>query len=112
MLSDYRRIFSPAGRLLFSTAGFLSRLPHSMIGVGIVTVLSQLGGEYWLAGSVSVTQAFAAAAIGPQICRLVDRHGRRRVVLTATAVRVAAPCALLVCARYAAPDWTLYVAAL
>lgn len=111
MLSDYRRIFSPTGSLLFSTAGFVSRLPQSMIGVGIVTMLSQLGGEYRLAGSVSATQALAAAAIGPQISRLVDRHGQRRVVLPATAVTVAAICALLLCARYAAPDWTLYVAA-
>ncbi|MDX3451795.1 MFS transporter [Streptomyces sp. ME02-8801-2C] len=111
MLSDYRRTFSPAGSLLFSTAGFIARLPLSMIGVGIVTMLSQLGGEYWLAGSVSATQAIAAAAIGPQISRLVDRHGQRRVVLPATAVTVAAICALTLCARYAAPDWTLYVAA-
>ncbi|MDX2693365.1 MFS transporter [Streptomyces ipomoeae] len=111
MLSDYRRIFSPAGSLLFSAAGFIARLPQSMIGVGIVTMLSRLGGEYRLAGSVSATQALAAAAIGPQISRLVDRLGQRRVVLPATAVTVAAICALLLCARYAAPDWTLYVAA-
>lgn len=111
MLSDYRRIFSPAGSLLFSTAGFIARLPQSMIGVGIVTMVSQLGGEYRLAGSVSATQAFAGAAVGPQISRLVDRHGQRRVVLPATAVTVAAICALLLCARYGAPDWTLYVAA-
>jgi len=111
MLSDYRRIFSPAGSLFFSTAGFISRLPQSMIGVGIVTMLSQVGGGYRLAGSVSATQALASAAIGPQISRLVDRHGQRRVVLPATAVTVAAICALLLCARFAAPDWTLYVAA-
>ncbi|MCL6738320.1 MFS transporter [Streptomyces neyagawaensis] len=111
MLSDYRRIFTPAGSLLFSAAGFISRLPQSMIGVGIVTMVSQLGGEYRLAGSVSATQALAGAAVGPQISRLVDRHGQRRVVLPATAVTVAAICALLLCARYGAPDWTLYVAA-
>lgn len=111
MLSDYRRIFSPAGSLLFCAAGFVSRLPQAMIGVGIVTMLSQLGGEYWLAGSVSATQALAAAAIGPRISRLVDRHGQRQVVLPATAATVAAICALLLCARYAAPDWTLYFAA-
>ncbi|MFI2433443.1 MFS transporter [Streptomyces sp. NPDC018693] len=111
MLSDYRRTFSPAGSLLFSTAGFIARLPQSMIGVGIIIMLSQLGGDYRLAGSVSATQALAAAAIGPQISRLVDRHGQRRVVLPATAATVAAIGALLLCARYAAPDWTLYVAA-
>ncbi|MBT2365774.1 MFS transporter [Streptomyces sp. ISL-10] len=111
MLYDYRRIFSPAGSLFFSAAGFISRLPLSMIGIGIVTMLSQLGGDYALAGSVSATQALATAVIGPQISRLVDRHGQRRVVLPATAVTVAAICALLLCARYAAPVWTLYVAA-
>ncbi|MFK4100131.1 MFS transporter [Streptomyces sp. NPDC019531] len=111
MLSDYRRIFSPAGSLLFSAAGFIARLPMAMVGVGIVTMLSQLGGAYWLAGSVSATQALATAAIGPRISRLVDRHGQRRVVLPAMAVTVAAICALLLCARYAAPVWTLYAAA-
>jgi MFS family permease len=111
MLSDYRRIFSPAGSLLFCAAGFLSRLPQSMIGVGIVTMLSQLGRGYLLAGAVSATQSLATALIGPQISRLVDRHGQARVILPATAVTFAALCALLLCARYAAPDWTLYVMA-
>ncbi|MCH5671506.1 MFS transporter [Streptomyces gilvus] len=111
MLSDYRRIFAPAGTLSFSAAGFIARLPLSMTGVGIVTMLSQFGGAYWLAGSVSATQALAAAAIGPQISRLVDRHGQHRVILPATAVTVAAVCVLLLCARYGAPDWTLYAAA-
>jgi len=111
LLSDYRRIFSPEGSLSFSAAGFVSRVPLSMIGVGIVTMLSQLGGTYWLAGSVSATQALAAAAIGPRISRLVDRHGQHRVILPATAVTVAAICVLVLCARYAAPDWTLYAAA-
>ena len=111
MLSDYRRVFAPGGSLLFSATGFVSRLPQSMTGIGIVTMLSQLGDDYRFAGSVSATQALAAAAIGPQISRLVDRHGQRRVVLPATAVTVAAIGALLLCARYAAPDWTLYGAA-
>ncbi|MBC9728000.1 MFS transporter [Streptomyces sp. TRM68367] len=111
MLSDYRRIFSATGSLHFCTAGFIARVPLSMIGVAIVTMLSQFGGEYLLAGTVSATQAFATAAIGPQISRLVDRHGQRRVVVPAMVVSVAAICALVLCARYAAPVWTLYAAA-
>ncbi|MFF9815171.1 MFS transporter [Streptomyces sp. NPDC014006] len=111
MLADYRRIFSPAGSLLFCAAGFVARVPLSMISVGIVTMLSQLGSQYRLAGSVSATQALATAAIGPQVSRLVDRHGQRRVVVPAMAVSVAAICGLVLCARYAAPDWTLYIAA-
>ncbi|MEY9966810.1 MFS family permease [Streptacidiphilus sp. MAP12-16] len=111
MLSVYRRIFAPPGSLGFSAAGFIARMPISMTSVGIVTMLSQLRGQYRLAGAVAATLALATATLGPQISRLVDRHGQRRVILPATAVTVAAMGALLLCARYNAPNWTLFVTA-
>ena len=61
MLSSYRRIFAAPGTLAFSSAGFVARLPISMAGIGIVTMLSQLTGSYGLAGAVSATMAVAAA---------------------------------------------------
>ncbi|MEU1425183.1 MFS transporter [Kitasatospora sp. NPDC005751] len=109
MLSSYRQIFAAPGTLAFSTTGFVSRLPISMTGIGIVTMLSQLRGSYGVAGLVSATLAVSAAVLGPQVSRLVDRHGQRRIVLPATAVTVLAAVGLLLCARLEAPDWTLFL---
>lgn len=111
MLSSYRQIFTAPGSLRFSAAGLVSRMPLSMTGIGVVTMLSQLSGEYRLGGSVSATMALAAAALGPQVSRLVDRYGQRTVALPAAAVAAAAMGALLFCARSGAPDWTLFACA-
>ncbi|MFJ9952025.1 MFS transporter [Kitasatospora sp. NPDC091207] len=109
MLSSYRQIFAAPGSLAFSTTGFVARLPISMTGIGIVTMLSQLRGSYGVAGLVSATLAVSAAVLGPQVSRLVDRHGQRRIVLPATAMTVVAAVGLLLCARLEAPDWTLFL---
>ncbi|WP_377274040.1 MFS transporter [Peterkaempfera sp. SMS 1(5)a] len=111
MLSTYRQIFAAPGTLAFSTTGLVSRLPISMTGIGIVTMLAQLRGSYSLAGAVSATLALAAAALGPQVSRLVDRYGQRRVSLPAVALSMAAMVAMLLCARLGAPDWTLFPSA-
>jgi MFS family permease len=111
-LSTYRRIFAEApGGLAFSAAGFIARMPMSMVGIGTVTMLSSLRGDYALGGAVSATIALAAALLGPQVARLVDRYGQSRVALRATGVTVAAMGALLLCAALGAPDWTLFVSA-
>ena len=111
MLSSYRQIFAAPGSLAFSSAGFVARMPISMTGIGIVTMLSQLRGSYGVAGAVSATLALAAAVAGPRVSRLVDRYGQRRVALPATAFSLGAVTALLLCARLGAPDWTLFVCA-
>ncbi|MEZ0066838.1 MFS family permease [Streptacidiphilus sp. MAP12-20] len=111
-LSAYRRIFTEApGSLAFSAAGLIARMPLSMVGIGLVTMLSTLRGDYGLGGAVSATCALAAALLGPQVARMVDRFGQTRVVLPATGVTVAAMGALLLCAALGAPDWTLFVCA-
>ncbi|MFF4187454.1 MFS transporter [Streptomyces sp. NPDC001691] len=109
MPSPYRAIFAAPGTKGFSAAGLLGRMPLSMMGIGVVTMVSQLTGRYGLAGALSATLAMSAAVVGPQISRLVDRHGQRRVLRPATLVAVAAVAGLLVCAQRGAPDWTLFV---
>ncbi|MBT2511244.1 MFS transporter [Streptomyces sp. ISL-98] len=109
MPSPYRAIFSAPGTKAFSVAGFFGRMPLSMMGIGIVTMISQLTGRYGLAGALSATLAMAAAVLGPQISRYVDRYGQRRVLRPATLVAVAAVAGLLICAHQGAPEWTLFV---
>ena len=84
MPNPYREIFRAPGSVGFSAAGFIARMPFSMVTIGIVTMLSQARGEYWLAGGVAATFALANALIAPQISRLVDRHGQSRVLVPAT----------------------------
>ncbi|HZX39405.1 MAG TPA: MFS transporter [Streptomyces sp.] len=109
MPSPYRAIFAAPGSKGFSAAGFFGRMPLSMMGIGIVTMISQLTGRYGLAGALSATLAMSAAVLGPQISRLVDRHGQAKVLRPATLASVAAVAGLLVCAQQGAPDWTLFV---
>ncbi|BAC70119.1 MFS transporter [Streptomyces avermitilis] len=109
MPSPYRALFAAPGSKGFSAAGFLGRMPLSMMGIGVVTMISQLTGRYGLAGALSATIALSAAALGPQISRLVDRHGQRRVLRPATLFALTAAAALLLAAHYDWPDWVLFV---
>ncbi|WBO63331.1 MFS transporter [Streptomyces camelliae] len=111
MPSPYRALFAKPGTKAFSAAGFLGRMPLSMMGIGVVTMISQLTGRYGLAGALSATIALSAAAIGPQISRLVDRHGQRRVLRPATLVALTAAAGLLFTAHLGWPDWVLFVCA-
>jgi MFS family permease len=112
VLSSYRQIFAAPGSLAFSATGLVSRLPISMIGVGVVTMFSELRGSYGLAGAVSATLALAAAGLGPQVSRLVDRYGQRRVTRPATAVSVLCTALLLIAAWRSWPTWTYFPCAI
>ncbi|MFR0356733.1 MFS transporter [Streptomyces sediminimaris] len=111
MPSPYRALFAVPGTKGFSAAGLLGRMPLSMMGIGVVTMVSELTGRYGLAGALSATIALAAAAIGPQISRLVDRHGQRRVLRPATLVALSAAAGLLLAAHLGWPDRVLFACA-
>ncbi|WP_159590669.1 MFS transporter [Chelativorans xinjiangense] len=108
MPNPYREVFQAPGAKGFAAAGFLARLPVAMATMGIVTMLSQSHGEYWLAGAVSATFALTNAFVAPQISRLVDRHGQSRVLTPATAVSVAAFAGLILATHLRLPYWTLF----
>ncbi|MEV5438949.1 MFS transporter [Streptomyces sp. NPDC052682] len=109
MPSPYRALFAVPGTKGFSAAGFLGRMPLSMMGIGVVTMISQLTGRYGLAGALSATIALSAAVAGPQVSRLVDQYGQRRVLRPATLLSLAAAAGLLLAAHYGWPDWVLFV---
>ena len=83
MANPYGVIFSARGAKGFSSAAFFARLPIAMAPIGIVAMLSQTHGEYWLAGAVSATFALTNAFIAPQISRFIDRFGQTAVRGTA-----------------------------
>ncbi|MEV7611429.1 MFS transporter [Streptomyces sp. NPDC089799] len=109
MPSPYRAIFAAPGTTAFTTAGFIGRLPLSMVGVGILTMISEFTGRYGLASALTATLALSAAAVGPQISRLVDQHGQRKVLRPTALVCFLSVAVLLVAASQGWPDWTLFV---
>ncbi|MFJ2257340.1 MFS transporter [Streptomyces sp. NPDC087844] len=109
MLSPYRALFAAPGSRGFTGAGLLGRMPLSMMGIGVVTMISQVTGRYGLAGALSATIALSAAVLGPQISRLVDRHGQRRVLRPATLSALAASAGLLLTTHFDGPDWVLFL---
>lgn len=111
MSNPYKKIFAVPGAKGFSAAGFFARLPIAMAPIGIVAMLSQTHGEYWLAGAVSATYALTNALISPQISRAVDRVGQTAVVVPTTVVSVAAFIALIAATNQNWPVWTLFISA-
>lgn len=112
MANPYRQLFAAPGSRGFVLAGIVARLPVAMTGIGIITMLAQLRGNYGLAGAVAATFALTAALMAPQVSRRVDRLGQGRVLPLAAAISVAGMLALLACTYWQAPDWTLFVCAL
>ncbi|MDW5315551.1 MFS transporter [Rhizobium sp. PL01] len=112
MSNPYKEIFSVPGAVGFSAAGFFARLPIAMAPIGIVAMLSQTRGEYWIAGAVSATFALTNALIAPQVSRLVDRFGQSAVIVPSTIVSVIAFAFLILSANRDWPVWTLFASAL
>lgn len=112
MTNPYSKIFRAPGTKGFAAAGFVARLPIAMAPIGLVTMLSQTRGEYWLAGAVAATFALTNALLAPQISRLVDRLGQTRVVVPATLVSVVAFAVLITSAHRDWPVWTLFASGL
>lgn len=108
MANPYGALFRTPGSRAFTAAGFVARMPLSMAGIGIIAMVSQMRGDYGLAGAVSATFTLSMAFCGPRISRAVDRRGQSGVLPPAAGLSVIALGALLLCARYDAPVWTLF----
>lgn len=111
MANPYRELFKAPGSRAFVLAGMIARMPISMTGIGLITMLAQLHGGYALAGSVAATFALATAFCSPQVSRLVDRYGQSRILPLAAGLGGGALLALLLCTRLQAPHWTLFLCA-
>lgn len=111
MAQPYRELFAAPGTRGFALAGLLARIPLPMIGIGIITMLSQLRGSYALAGAVSASFVLTYALVSPQVSRWVDRRGQSRVLPLATAISVLGLLLLLGATWWQAPDWILFAGA-
>ena len=86
MFSSYRRVLSEPGTLRFSATALVARLPISMIGLGIVLMVSAATGSYAVAGAVSAAYMLANALFAILQGRLLDTLGQRPVLITTSLV--------------------------
>jgi len=85
VLDPFRRILALPGAFAFSATGLVARMPISMVGLGIVLLVSARTGSYALAGSISAVMVGAGAVASPVQGRLVDRFGQALVLRLAAA---------------------------
>lgn len=111
MANPYRELFDVPGVRLFVPAALVGRMPMSMIGIGIVLLVSAVTGSYGIAGSVSATCAVAFAVTTPFVGRLADRLGQQRVLLPLLSLHALSMAALVGCVWMDLPSWTFFPAA-
>ncbi len=108
-LQPYADIFRIPGAWRFSAAGVIGRMPMSMFGLGTVLLISAATGKYGMAGAVSAVGSLGYAFSSPQIARLVDSRGQRRVLLPLTTVFAVATAALIAAVELKLPTWAFFV---
>ncbi len=96
----------PGARAFFAAAG-LARVGIAMTGLGLVWLVHAGTGSYAVAGLVTGGFALAEAAVGPQVARLVDRHGQTRVLPPLLAAHGVAVALLVVLTAAHAPTGLL-----
>ena len=111
MFQPYRVVLARPGATAFSAAGVLTRLPMSMVGIGLVLMVSEVYGSYGLAGRVAAVYVTVHALCSPQLAKLVDRLGQARVMRPAIAVSVVGLAVMVAVATVVGPTWLLYLGA-
>ncbi|MFI7421629.1 MFS transporter [Nonomuraea sp. NPDC049684] len=112
MVGPYRGLFKGPGVKGFVLAGLVGRMPMSMLGIGVVLLISTVTGSFATAGAVGATTNVAFAIAAPLSGRLVDRFGQNRVIAPFSVVNALAMAALMLSAALRLPEWTLYVSGL
>ncbi|MEV0345599.1 MFS transporter [Nonomuraea sp. NPDC050680] len=112
MVGPYRGLFKGPGIKGFVLAGFVGRMPMSMLGIGVVLLISGLTESYATAGAVAATTNVSFAVAAPLTARLVDRFGQARVIVPFSIVNALSLAALMLSAGFGLPEWTLYAAGL
>lgn len=109
MFTQYRRLFARPGSTAMMASGLMARFSMGMAGVASVFMVTGSGRSYGLAGALSATVLATIALSGPQLSRLIDRHGQARVAVPAVIVACFGGLSGLVCLQLHAPTWTLFV---
>ncbi|HEY3774504.1 MAG TPA: MFS transporter [Solirubrobacteraceae bacterium] len=107
MIARYRAVLATPGSLRLYVTGVFARLPQGMSGLATLLLVREATHSYAIAGFAVGIQAVAIALVGPLQGRLVDRHGRARVLVPWAVAQTALFVALVLCAHAHAPGIAL-----
>lgn len=100
MLSAYRPVLSIAGVPRLFASALLGRLPQGMSSLAILLLVRGATHSYAAAGIAVGAYALASAALAPVQGRLIDRHGRARVLLPVASTQLAVVILLVLAAHW------------
>jgi predicted MFS family arabinose efflux permease len=111
-LARYRAVLSLPGAAAFFTAAAVARLGVAMTILGVLWAVRGATGSFAAAGVTTAVFAVADATVGPQVARLVENRGQRRILPWSVIVFVLAVSGLIVGAGLRLPLAVLAVTAM
>ena len=99
----YRTLLAPPAYRAFFGSAALARLGVAMSSLAVLWAVHGATGSFADAGIATATFAAVEAVAGPQVARLIDRYGQRRVVYRTMIVLLAAAGALALACRLHQP---------
>lgn len=111
VLSTYADVLRLPGAWRFSLAGFVLRMPMSLVGISTILLIKATYGNYTLAGAVSAANIIGLSVGAPVLARLVDTRGQRTVMAPSLAISALSMVALVSAALVRAPEWVLFTLA-
>jgi MFS family permease len=112
MLNSYKRLFAVPGGWRFSIAGFILRLPISMLYLAIVLFIVAETDSYSIAGAITMVSSVVLAIATPLWSRVADQFGQNRVLSITVPIHVTALGAFVYLVKTDAPTWSWFVAAI
>jgi MFS family permease len=106
-LSRYLEVLRAPGVARVAVFATTGRLPFAIVPLSIVLLMRQEGYEYGQIGAVVGAEALAVGVTAGFVGRLVDRVGRRRVILVTGTTTTLFVCAETAAILSGAPVWLL-----
>ncbi len=107
--ATYLALLRMPGATRFCVTAMVGRAPMAMFGLGTVLLVAAKTGHYGLAGLVSGAGSVGYAVAAPQVARLADRFGQRRVLRPLVTVFAASCLVFVACTELGAPVWLLMI---
>ena len=112
MIAPYRRLLSIPRAWRFSLAGFILRLPISMLYLALALFIVDETGSYSLAGALSMASAVVVSIASPLWSRTADRIGQSKVLRITAPIHVIFLALFIFLVRADAPTPLWFLAAL
>jgi len=112
MLTSYKRLFAIPGGWNFSLAGFILRLPISMLYLAIVLFVVAETDSYSLAGAISMVSSIVLAVATPLWSRAADQFGQNKILSITAPIHIIFLGLFVYFVKTDAPVWSWFFCAI